>query len=135
MDGHSSTVKGKGEENILSLMTLKLRSKHSFGQRKGVTNVQVTIRIGIRKGHQERVVFVVIWVGLVSSLLFPHFLNFNLIGTKGVTFHRPLGSNCHVCHGFRGVFCFGHVSCILVRFLLSPALVLELVVDRSSSAN
>jgi len=50
-------MKGKREENILALMALILCSKDCFGERKGVPNVQVAIRVGC-VGKMNRMVII-----------------------------------------------------------------------------
>lgn len=80
-------MKGKWKEDILSLMTLKLSSKYGFGQRKGVTNVQVSIGVRIGKSHQKGLLGR-IRIRLEGVRVGPHFLYFDFIGTESIQFGR-----------------------------------------------
>lgn len=78
-------MKGKGKQDILSLMSFILSTKDCLCKRKGVSNVQMAIAVRIRKCNEERLVGSVIGVGFKRLFAFPHGLYFNLIGTKGIT--------------------------------------------------
>lgn len=92
-------MKGKGKEDILALVTLKLSSEHRFGQTEGVTNVQVSIGVGIGKGHQEGL-FRRVGIRLKGFQVGPLFLHDNLILTQGIALGRALGGvDLEILHG------------------------------------
>jgi hypothetical protein len=109
LNGHSRTMKGKGKQDILSLMTFVLRPKDCLGQRKSMTNVQVAVAVGIGKGHHEGL------LALDGSRfkgihLFPLLLDGDFIGAQTIAFGRTLGSrrdNGQVIHALgSSCFCF-----------------------------
>mmetsp|Transcript_22227 Transcript_22227/g.63182 ORF Transcript_22227/g.63182 Transcript_22227/m.63182 type:complete len:318 (+) Transcript_22227:890-1843(+) len=115
LDGHSSTMESKRKQDILSLVTFELRSEDRLGQGKGVSNVQVSVRIGVRKGHHEGF-RVGIWIGLKGAHFFPLFLNRNFIGAQRIAFGGSLGHGSldgQILH-LVGRWCGGHDDCIVV---------------------
>ena len=92
LNRHTGTMECKWKEDILSLMAFKLCSKDGLGERKGVSNVQHSVGIGIRKGDNE---FFTIGgsVSLKGLLAFPHGLYLNFIESQGVTFRVAFGTS------------------------------------------
>jgi hypothetical protein len=99
-------VKCKRKQDILALVTFKLRTKDSLGQGKGMANVQHAIRVGIGKGNNEFVPFVGRAVGFKGSLLFPQSLHLNFVGSQRIAFGKALGrrGDSELFHGFCGRF-------------------------------
>ena len=73
-------MKGKREQDILSLVALELGTKHSLGQGKGVPNVQVAIGVRVWKCHHKGLC---LWIGISfkGTLLLPHLLDLDFVGT------------------------------------------------------
>jgi hypothetical protein len=89
LNGHAGAMKSKGKQNILAQMSFVLRSKNGLGETKGVSNVQHTIHVRIRKCNQERfLVGTVAIVALVDARLFPFRLNGAFLRAQGVAFGR-----------------------------------------------
>jgi hypothetical protein len=89
LNGHAGAMKSKGKQNILAQMSFVLRSKNGLGETKGVSNVQHTIHVRIRKCDQERfLVGRVAIVALVDARLFPFRLNGAFVRAQGVAFGR-----------------------------------------------
>jgi hypothetical protein len=99
-------VKGKRKQNVLALVTFKLRTKDSLGQGKGMANVQHAVRVGVRKGNNEFVRVVGRAVSFKGSLLLPQGLHLNFVGSQRIAFGKPLGGggDSELFHGFRGRF-------------------------------
>mmetsp|Transcript_15697 Transcript_15697/g.36135 ORF Transcript_15697/g.36135 Transcript_15697/m.36135 type:complete len:252 (-) Transcript_15697:12-767(-) len=95
LNGHSGTVKGKGEQDILSLVTLVLGPEDRLGQRKGVANVQVTVAVRVGKGHQEglllRAVLVVFGISLKGLGFLPFLLDGDFVRPEGIALGGSLG--------------------------------------------
>ena len=103
LNGHARTMKGKRKQDILALMSFELRTKDSLGKGKGVSDVQVPVRIRIGKGDNEGFLG---WirVGLKGTRFFPHALDFQLIRPQGVTFRGTHGSMIACCYVLWGSF-------------------------------
>jgi hypothetical protein len=115
-------MKGKGKQDIFALMTFKLSSKNGFGQRKGMANVQVSIAVGIRKGHHEGF-FRRVWIRLECTKFFPLFLDSNFILSQAISLGRALSASAadgHLFHARGGCFfCHGWLFvCWLVCWLV-----------------
>jgi hypothetical protein len=92
-------MKPKGQENILPLQSLELRSKDGFGKRKGVTNVQDAIHVGIRKGDKEG--FLLIRVGGIAfkdPRRLPRGLHRRFVGPEKVALGSPAMGHWIVTH-------------------------------------
>lgn len=113
LDRHPSTVERKGEQDVLALMAFELCSKDGLRQREGMSNVQVSIRVRIRKRHQERLLGSV-GVCLECSFLLPHDLHRNFVLSQRVTLEGSFGSR-------RSFFLF---RCHVLSFFLHLSLVL-----------
>lgn len=74
----------KREQNILSLVALKLCPEDRLGQREGVSDVQMSVGIRIRKGDHERL-DVGIWSCFEGLAFLPLLLDGDFIGSQGVT--------------------------------------------------
>ena len=53
LDWHAGTVKGKGEQDLLALLSLKGDSEIDLAQGEGMSEVQLAIHVGIGKGSMN----------------------------------------------------------------------------------
>jgi len=92
-------MKGKGKQDILALMTFILSSKDCLGERKSMSNMQMSIGIGIGKGHHKAFLGW-IGVGFKGMRLFPQFLHLSFITTQRIAFDRAFATttNLQRCH-------------------------------------
>ena len=86
----------KWKEDILALMTFKLRSKDSLGERKSVSNVQHSVGVGIWKRDDE---FFLVrgCVGIKGFLAFPHGLHLHFVESQGIAFRLAFGTSDRRC--------------------------------------
>ena len=89
-------MKGKGKQDILSPVAFELRSEDRLGQGKRVPDVQVSVRVWIRKGNHEGL-DVGIWVSLIGIQFLPLLLDGNFIGPQGIALGSALW--CRRGHG------------------------------------
>ena len=103
LDGHSCAMEREGKQDILALMTFELRSKNRLGERERMTDMQVSIRVRIRKGYHERF-SVGIRIRLEGLAFSPLFLDSNLVGSQGITLGVALGrrGDPQILHFLRG---------------------------------
>jgi len=102
LNGHPRTMKGKGKQDILSLMTFILSTKDCLCERKGVSNVQVAIAVWVWKSYQKGLLTSIgVRVGFKGLFGLPHFLYFNFVRTEGITFGGTLGCHRKGRHGVR----------------------------------
>jgi L-cystine uptake protein TcyP (sodium:dicarboxylate symporter family) len=104
-------MKGKWEQYILSQMAFILSAEDSLGQTKCMTNVQVTVRVGVRKGNDEFLSSFGGSIGFKGLALFPLLLYGNFVRTQGVTLSSSFAADLQLGHGRRRWFCT-HWACV-----------------------
>lgn len=92
-------------------MALILSAEDSLGQTEGMADVQVTVRIGVRKGDDEFLSSPFGGIGFKGPALVPLLLHGNFVRTQGVTLSSSLAADLQLGHGRRGWFCT-HWACV-----------------------
>jgi hypothetical protein len=103
LDGHPRAVEREGKQDILALMTFKLRSKHRLGERERMADMQMAVRVRIGKGDHERF-SVGIQIRLEGLAFLPLFLDGNFVGSQGIALAVALGrrGDPKILHFLRG---------------------------------
>mmetsp|Transcript_17556 Transcript_17556/g.37962 ORF Transcript_17556/g.37962 Transcript_17556/m.37962 type:complete len:321 (-) Transcript_17556:54-1016(-) len=90
LNRHPRAMKRKRKQRVLPPISLKLRPKHSLGQTKRMSQMQMTITIRVRKRNDEFIlgspVLFVGGVGFKCLFAFPESLDGNLGGDEGIAF-------------------------------------------------
>mmetsp|Transcript_19660 Transcript_19660/g.44897 ORF Transcript_19660/g.44897 Transcript_19660/m.44897 type:complete len:689 (-) Transcript_19660:85-2151(-) len=96
LNGHARTVKGKREQDILSLVAFVLGPENSLGQRKGVSDVQMPVAVRVGEGYHKglffRTIVVVLRIPFEGTFGFPFLLDRNFVDTEGVSLCGSLRS-------------------------------------------
>ena len=96
LDRHPRTVKCKREQGILPPIPFKLRPKYCLCQTERMSQMQMSITVGIRKCHDELVILIFTIIGrrgvaFKYLLAFPQGLDLKFGSTKGIAFSRSFG--------------------------------------------
>ena len=71
LNGHTGAVKGKRKQDVLAHVPLKLSPKDGLCKGKGMTDMQHTVRVGIRERYNELFLLFGRCVRLVDLGFFP----------------------------------------------------------------